>query len=112
MKKLLAIGVLTLFSLSLLSGGTAPRIKSCLITITNPTKAGSVQLKPGEYRVKVAGSNATFTEVNSSKSATTPVKIEDGNEKFDDTRVQITKGTGTDHLDEIDLGGTKTKLEF
>lgn len=111
MKKLLATGVLTLFSISLLSAGT-PRAKSYEITIVSPTKAGSVQLKPGQYKVKVEGSNAIFTEVNSSKSLSTPVKVETGDKKFDDTTVQITKDGGTERLDEIDLGGSKTKLEF
>ncbi|SPE38545.1 conserved exported hypothetical protein [Candidatus Sulfopaludibacter sp. SbA6] len=111
MKKLLATGVLTLFSLSLLSAGT-PRAKSYEITIVSLTKAGSVQLKPGQYKVKVEGSNAIFTDVNSSKSVTTPVKVETGDKKFDDTTVQITKDGDTNRLDEIGLGGSKTKLEF
>jgi len=106
MKKLLAMGALTLFSLSILSA------KTYQITITAPTKAGSVQLKPGEYKLKVDGSNATFTEVNSYKSVTTPVKVENGDKKYDDTRVQITKDGATDKLEDIELGGSKTKLEF
>ena len=106
MKKLLSIGVLTLLSLSILCA------KTYTITIISPTKAGSAQLKPGDYKVKVEGSNAVFTEVNSSKSVTTPVKVENGDKKYDDTRVQITKDGGTDRLDDIELGGSKTKLEF
>jgi hypothetical protein len=106
MKKLLAIGVLSLFSLSILSA------KTYEITISAPTKAGSVQLKPGEYKLKVDGSNATFTEVNSSKSVTTPVKVENGDKKYDDTRVEITRDGDTDKLEDIELGGSKTKLEF
>jgi len=106
MKKLLAIGALTLFSLSILSA------KTYQITITAPTKAGSAQLKPGEYRLKVDGSNATFTDVNSSKSVTTPVNVENGDKKYDDTRVQITRDGDTDRMEDIELGGSKTKLEF
>jgi len=106
MKKLLAIGVLSLFSLSILSA------KTYEITISAPTKAGSVQLKPGEYKLKVDGSNATFTEVNSSKSVTTPVKVENGDKKYDDTRIQITKDGDTDKLEDIELAGSKTRLEF
>ena len=111
MKKLLATGVLTIFGLSLLSAGT-PRAKSYDITIVTITKAGSVQLKPGLYKVKVEGTSAIFTDVNSSKTLSTPVKIETGDKKFDDTTVQITNEGGTARLDEIDLGGSKTKLEF
>lgn len=106
MKKLLAIGVLTLSSLSLLSA------KTYEILISAPTKAGSVQLKAGQYTVKVEGSNAIFTEVKSSESFTTPVQVETGDKKFDDTKIQRTKDGNTDRLEEIQLGGSKTKLEF
>lgn len=106
MKKLFAIGVLTLASLSLLSA------KTYEIILTAPTKAGSVQLKPGQYKLKVEGNNATFIDQNSSKSFTTPVKVETGDKKFDDTKVQSTKDGNTDKLEEIDLGGSKTKLGF
>jgi len=112
MKKLFTIGMLTLFGLSLLSAGTPTRPKTCVISIVAPTKVGNAQLKPGDYKVKVEGSNAVFTELESSKSVTTPVKVEDGNEKFDETRVQITRTSGAAVLEEIDLGGSKTKLEF
>jgi len=50
--------------------------------------------------------------MNSSQSLTTPVKVETGDKKFDDTTVQITKDGDTNRLEEIDLGGSKTKLEF
>ena len=106
MNKLLAIGVLALSSLCILSA------KSYEITLTSPTKAGSVQLKPGQYTLKVQGNNAVFTDVNSSKSFTTPVKVVETDKKFDDTKVQSTKDGSTDKIEEIDLGGSKTKLGF
>jgi len=106
MKKLLAIGVLTLSSLCILSA------KSYEITLTAPTKAGTVQLKAGQYTLKIQGSNAIFTDVNSAKSFTTPVKVQEGDKKFDDTKVQSSKDGDTDKIEEIDLGGSKTKLGF
>jgi len=115
MKKLLVIGVLALSSLSMTARGGQHHLlgaKTYEITIAAPTKAGSVQLKAGQYKVKVEGSNATFTDMNSSQSLTTPVKVETGDKKFDDTTVQITKDGDTNRLEEIDLGGSKTKLEF
>ena len=106
MKKLVAIGVLSLSSMCLLSA------KSYELTLTAPTKAGSVQLKPGQYKLKLDGNNVTFTDVNTAKSFTTPVKVQEGDKKFDDTKVQSTKDGDADRIEEIDLGGSKTKLGF
>jgi hypothetical protein len=106
MKKLVVVAALALSSLTVVSAKTYD------IVLSNPTKVGSVQLKPGQYKLKVDGSNAIFTDANSSKSFTTPVKVETGDKKFDDTRVQSTKDSGGDRINEIDLGGSKTKLGF
>src|SRR5881394_1082517 len=106
MKKFLVVAGLALSSLTIVSA------KTYEITLSNPTKVGSVQLKPGQYKLKVDGSNAVFTDLNSAKSFTTPVKVENGDKKFDDTRVQSVKDGQTDRINEIDLGGSKTKLGF
>jgi len=106
MKKLMVAGVLILSSLSILSA------KSYSIMLSSTTKAGSVQLKPGEYKLTVQGANAVFTEVNGSKSYTTPVKVQEVDKKFTDTRVQSNKDGDGERIDEIDLGGSKTKLGF
>lgn len=106
MKKLFVVGVLALSSLCILSA------KSYELTLTTLTKAGTVQLKPGQYTLKVEGNNAIFTDVNSAKSFTTPVKVEATDKKFGDTKVQSTKDGDTDKIEEIDLGGSKTKLGF
>ena len=106
MKKILAISVIALSSLSIVCA------KSYDIVLSNPTKAGNVQLKPGQYKLKIDGSNATFTEVDSSKSFTTTVKVETNQKKFDGTKVQSKKDGDVDRLEEIDLGGSTTKLSF
>jgi hypothetical protein len=106
MKKFVLVAALAVSSLTIVSAKTYD------IVLSNPTKVGSVELKPGQYKLKVDGSNAIFTDLNSSKSFTTPVKVENGDKKFDDTRVQSTKDSGGDRINEIDLGGSKTKLGF
>jgi hypothetical protein len=106
MKKFVLVAALALSSLTIVSAKTYD------IVLSNPTKVGSVQLKPGQYKLKVDGSNAIFTDLNSSKSFTTPVKVDTGDKKFDDTRVQSTKDADGDRINEIDLGGSKTKLGF
>ena len=75
-------------------------------------KGGTVQLKAGEYSLKLAGSNAVFTDVTSGKSFTAPAKITAGDQKFGQTAVDTDKKANIDHIQSIELGGTTTKLEF
>ena len=105
MKKCFLIAVLAICSLAVVNA------KSYGIVLSKPSKIGTLQLKPGQYRLKVDGSNAIFTDTKS-KTYTTPVKVQAGDKKFDDTRVESTKEGDTDHIVEIDLGGSTTKLGF
>ena len=107
MKQLLAVACLALFALTVVSA------KSYNITVSTPSKAGTVQLKPGQYKLTVEGGNATFTEqTNSQKTYTTPVKVQEADKKFEDTRVISSKDGDVEKINEIDLGGSKTKLGF
>jgi maltose-binding protein MalE len=106
MTKMLTVAVLALASMSIASA------KTYEITLAAPTKAGSVQLKPGQYTLKVDGSNAVFTFMETSKQFTTPVKVQTVDKKFDDTKVDASKDGSTDTIKDIELGGSKTKIEF
>jgi uncharacterized membrane protein YvbJ len=103
---MLLAGVLAISSLSLASA------KTYEISLSGPTKAGNLTLKPGQYTLKVDGNNATFTFVDTAKQFTTPVKVNTVDKKFEGTRVDANKDNGTDVIKDIELGGTKTKLEF
>jgi hypothetical protein len=105
-KSVLLAGVLALSTLSLASA------KTYEISLAGPSKAGSITLKPGQYRLKVDGSNAIFTEVETSKQFTVPAKVQTSDKKFEDTRVDAQKDSGTDVIKDIELGGTKTKIDF
>jgi hypothetical protein len=100
------VGALCVSTLSIVSA------KSYDIVISNPVQAGTVQLKPGEYRLKVNGGNATFVNVNTDKSFTTPVKVETSDKKFDQTKMDTTKDGDQNKLQDIELGGSNTRLEF
>lgn len=104
--RLLLVGALTLASLSLASAKTYD------IVFTQPSKAGSVQLTPGEYRLKVEGANAVFTNLDSNKKFTVPVKVQNSDKKFDQTAVDTTDANGTSTVESIELGGSTTKLGF
>jgi len=106
MKKMFLVAALAVSSLTIVNAKTYD------IILSNPTKAGSVELKAGQYKLKVEGTNATFTNVDSEKSVTTVVKVENSTEKFDTTRVETTKTGSEDQIQEIDLGGSHTKLGF
>lgn len=106
MKKLFTVGMLAVCSLTIASA------KSYEFALSGVTKVGSVELKPGQYTVKVTGSNAVFTEVDTAKSFTTPVKVQSGDKKFETTRVDASKEGGTDVVKDIELGGSKTRLDF
>jgi hypothetical protein len=86
--------------------------KSYDITLSEPAKAGSVQLAAGEYSLKVQGSNAIFTNLQSGKSFTTAVNAETGDKKFSRTAVICTTQDGSSRMTSVELGGSTTKLEL
>ncbi|MGA2879584.1 MAG: hypothetical protein ABSG13_11590 [Bryobacteraceae bacterium] len=103
-KSLLIVGALALSSLGIASA------KSYNIVLETPVKAGTTELKPGEYKLKVEGSQAVFTSAKDDKSLSVPVKIENSDKKFNDTLVETTNQGGMDAIQAIDLGGTHTRL--
>ncbi|HWD00739.1 MAG TPA: hypothetical protein VG456_28480 [Candidatus Sulfopaludibacter sp.] len=104
-KSLILTGAVAFFSL-------LASAKTYDITLSSPTLAGNVQLKAGQYHMKVAGNNVTFTELQSDKAVTVPVTVKQAPQKFDFTAVDTDKKTGTDKIQTIELGGSNTQLEF
>jgi len=107
MKKLACISILAFSFLSLASAA-----KTYLITLSSPAKVGTLQLKAGEYAVKVEGSNAVFVNQDSDKTFTAPVKVESGAQKFPETAVETGLVGGENVIQDIQLGGTSTQLDF
>ena len=105
-KSLLSVGALALFSVGIASA------KSYDIVLDQTTKAGSTELKAGRYSVKVDGAQATFKDKDSAKSYTAPVTVANSETRFDQTTVETDAQNGSVSLREIDLGGSKTKLQF
>jgi hypothetical protein len=103
-KSLLIVGALGLSSFAF--AGT----KSYDIILSSPTMAGTTELKPGDYKLKVEGSQAVFTQ--NSKSWTAPVKIENSDKKFEQTTIESSSKGDMDTIQAIDLGGSNIKLEF
>jgi hypothetical protein len=105
-KSLLIVGALGMASLGIASA------KSYDIRLDSPAMVGNQELKPGDYKLKIEGTQAVFTDVQTSKSWTAPVKVENGAQKFGDTVVESTKQGDMAHINSIDLAGSNTKLEF
>ena len=105
-RSVLIVGALTLSSLGIASA------KSFDVVLGAPAMAGSTELKAGEYKLKVEGTQATFIEADGGKSVTVPVKIETADHKFGQTSVETSNQNGMDNIHTIDLAGSNTKLEF
>lgn len=105
-KTLLMVGALSLMSLGIASAKTYD------IRLTDPAMAGTTQLQPGEYKLKVEGSEAVFTDVETAKSFKAAVKVQNANRKFNETAVETVHQGDMDHINTIDLGGSNTQLQF
>lgn len=71
---------------------------------------GTTELKPGEYKVEVNDQKATIRQ--GKLQIESPVKVEESDMKFDTTTVRYGVGDGKSRIQEIRIGGTKTKLVF
>jgi hypothetical protein len=84
--------------------------KSFKVTLFQPSTVGASELQPGEYKLDLNGSKVVIT--NGKKTAEAEVKVEASDTKFNSTTVRYENGNGSYRVQEIRLGGTKTKLVF
>ena len=68
-------------------------------------------MKPGEYKVKVEGSRAVFTDAHN-KLVTVPATVENADKKFGDTRLETVNHDGVDNIQAIDLGDSNTRVKL
>ncbi len=86
--------------------------KSYQITLSEPTMAGTTVLPAGQYQVTVEGTNAVMVNRNLDKSYTTPVNVESQTQKFGETAVLTHSDKGQSRIEAIELGGSRTELQF
>jgi hypothetical protein len=103
-KSLLIVGALSLVSLNIASA------KSYDLVLSAPAMAGTTELKAGDYKLKLDGSQAVITGQQNNASVTVPVKVENSGKKFGYTTVESTNQGGMDTIQAIDLGGSNTRL--
>lgn len=88
--------------------GIAAAASTYHVKISDPTWVGGTELKVGEYQVTVDGDKVTFKQ---GKNVTTvSAKVETNASKFSDTTMDIKTINGQAKLQELDLGGTKSKI--
>jgi hypothetical protein len=86
--------------------------KTFEITLDSAAKAGSVELKPGKYNlVLMEDSKIRFTSANG-QAVETSAKLSTVEKKFPATLIDLKQMNGTAQINEIDLGGTKTRIQF
>ena len=105
------LGLLSVFGVSA-SAASAEKARSYEFSLNSATKVGTQVLTPGDYKVKVEGSNAIFTKESSKATFTTPAKLEAGNEKFDRTTVHVVDDSGQPRIVSVELKGGKDLLKL
>jgi len=85
--------------------------KSYSFTVTDAAQAGTTQLKPGTYSLKVVGSYVVLTNSDGRKIDVN-AKIEPADQKSEYTAVTMTKDGGTSRILFVKLGGTRNRVVF
>ncbi len=84
--------------------------KTYKITLFQPSVVSGTELKPGDYKLDLQDTKVVIKAGN--KTVESTVKIETADSEFSTTSVRYANGDGKYRIQEIRLGGTKTKLIF
>ena len=95
----------------LVAGLAAASARSFTVSLFETAMVGSTELKPGDYKIEVKDQKAVIRK--GKMQAESPVKVEEGDTRFDNTVVRYVNDPGGKvRIQEIRIGGTKTKLLF
>jgi hypothetical protein len=103
MNRNLVVSVIAFAGMAMAAG------KTYTVKLFEPAMIGTTELKAGEYRVEVNDQKAVLKSGKVQKEA--DVKVETSDSKYDTTTVRLSNGAKP-QIQEIRLGGTKTKLVF
>jgi hypothetical protein len=98
---------LTSFLLAALAVASA---KTYNVNFDRPVTVAGTELNAGNYRLDLAGDKVVIT--NGKQSVESAVKVEEAGSRFHTTSVRMSGAAGKTLVQEIHLGGTKTKLVF
>ncbi len=95
----------------LLAGLAIASAKTYDVSFNQPVTVAGTELQAGGYKLDLDGDKVVIR--NRKQSVQSSVKVEQGDKKYGSTLVQLSNEAGGKFLiQEIDLGGTKTKLVF
>jgi hypothetical protein len=100
--------ILTSFAFVTLSVASAATYK---VSLMEPSVVKGKELKAGDYQFNVK-ENSVVIEKGKKLQMEVPAKVENTNKKYDHTRVLYNEHQGKFSIQEIELGGTTTKLTF
>jgi len=80
------------------------------VILSNPAQVSGTELKPGTYKVDVAGDKVMIR--GAKQSVECSVKVEENEQKYSATTVRYNLVDGKYRVNEIHLGGTNMKLVF
>jgi hypothetical protein len=93
-----------------IAGLAVASAKTYKIDLPQPAVLGDMQLAPGTYSVDVVDQKAVIR--NGKMHGEAPVKVETADTKYSTTTLRFSNADGKMHLQEIHVGGSKTKLVF
>ncbi len=99
-----------LLTLTMLGAAVANAAATYTVTLFQPSIVAGTELQPGVYKVELKDAAVVISKGKQSVEA--PVKAEIADSKFGSTSIRYNNGDGKYRVQEIRLGGTKTKLVF
>jgi hypothetical protein len=78
------------------------------VSLFFPVKLGTTELKAGDYKLEVEENKVVLRSGKVRGEAS--VRVEETGSKYTTTTVRVTGSAGTQRIQEIHIGGTRTKL--
>ncbi|MFB3825620.1 MAG: hypothetical protein ACE15B_02580 [Bryobacteraceae bacterium] len=82
--------------------------KTYSLTLFQPSVLNGTELKPGDYKLDVNGDKIAIRGHKQKVEAN--VQVVTGDQKYPSTSVRYSNGSGKYQIQEIRIGGTKTKV--
>ena len=95
----------------LVAGLAVASARSYTVSLFEPAMVGTTELKPGDYKIEVNDQTAIIRQ--GKVRTESQVKVEEGDTRFAKTVVRyVNNADGKVRIQEIRIGGTKTRLLF
>jgi hypothetical protein len=102
------MAVRSALTITVLALGALAQAETYNVTLLKPSVVAGTELKPGDYRVEVTNDKAVIS--HGKQRVETKVKTETADKKFSSTTVRYEMEGEKYKVQEIGIGGTRTKL--